>query len=202
MRVTTVRKPVVLIDMDGTIADFDARVYALMVARHPEVKLPPFEQRAYPLSGSLPSGQRPLLAALFAEVGFYREMVPVEGAVEALHQMVAAGIEVRLCSSPLGTSPICASEKIEWVIAHLGQSWYNRLILTRDKTLIRGDFLIDDAPQAKGDCLEAEWEHVYFDQPYNRPGAGASDGVCPARRRLVAWKDWRSCIPLVIQPTD
>ena len=48
------------------------------------------------------------------------------------------------------------------------------------------------------------WEHVYFDQPYNRPadfeadgGASKSAGVGPARRRLLAWKDWRSLTPLV-----
>jgi len=31
------RQPVVLVDMDGTIADFDGRVYALMAASHPDV---------------------------------------------------------------------------------------------------------------------------------------------------------------------
>ena len=35
------RQPVVLVDMDGTIADFDGRVYALMAASHPDVPPPP-----------------------------------------------------------------------------------------------------------------------------------------------------------------
>ena len=35
------RQPVVLVDMDGTIADFDGRVYALMAASHPDVTPPP-----------------------------------------------------------------------------------------------------------------------------------------------------------------
>ena len=74
-------------------------------------------------------------------------------------------------------------------MAHLGKSWVDRIILTRDKTLVRGDILLDDAPQAKGSSLEPVWEHVYFDQPYNRPGVSDAD---PSRRRLVAWKDWRS----------
>ena len=67
------------------------------------------------------------------------------------------------------------------------KSWVDRIILTRDKTLVRGDILLDDAPLAKGSSLEPVWEHVYFDQPYNRPGASDAD---PSRRRLVAWKDW------------
>ena len=32
----------------------------------------------------------------------------------------------------------------EWVENHLGKDWINRLILTRDKTMINGDVLIDD----------------------------------------------------------
>ena len=35
------RQPVVLVDMDGTIADFDGRVYALMAASHQDVPPPP-----------------------------------------------------------------------------------------------------------------------------------------------------------------
>ena len=35
------RQPVVLVDMDGTIADFDGRVYALMAASNPDVTPPP-----------------------------------------------------------------------------------------------------------------------------------------------------------------
>jgi|TARA_B110001469_G_scaffold123145_1_gene134751 hypothetical protein len=60
--------------------------------------------------------------------------------------------------------------------------------------------LIDDAPQAKGDCLEPGWEHIYFDQPYNRPADGGASGAGGGQaglRRLVAWKDWRSLTPLV-----
>ena len=88
------------------------------------MKLPPFAQRAFPLSRGVPAAHRPLVKALFKEEGFFRGMAPIEGAVEALHQMVAEGpslspgrnanpkasphpgqvaegIDVRLCSSPL-----------------------------------------------------------------------------------------------------
>ena len=83
------RRPVVLVDMDGTIADFDTRAYALLAVRHPEVNLPAFEQRAFPLSSSFPASQRPLVAALFKEPGFFRDMAPIEGAIDALHQVPA-----------------------------------------------------------------------------------------------------------------
>ena len=46
----------------------------------------------------------------------------IEGAVAALNEMVAGGIDVRLCSSPLSSSPCCVMEKVEWAVAHLGAS--------------------------------------------------------------------------------
>ena len=90
---------------------------------------------------------------------------PSQAKPSQANEMVAAGIDVRLCSSPLSSSPCCVMEKVEWAVAHLGKSWVDRIILTRDKTLVRGDILLDDAPQAKGSSLEPVWEHVYFDQP-------------------------------------
>ena len=181
---------IVLVDMDGTIADFDARAFDLMATRHPEVPLPQWDERQYPLANSLQNAaHRQLLRALFKEPGFFSEMKPIEGAVVALREMVANGYEVRLCSSPLANSPRCVMEKVEWVIAHLGIEWVDRLILTRDKTLVRGDILIDDAPTAKGQALVPTWKHVYYDQVYNRPESGGS----PSHGRLTAWSEWRRC---------
>ena len=185
-------KLIVLIDMDGTIVEFDRRALELLSARHPSIPSIDFETRTFPLAKSYSDDRaKAALAALFTEPSFFTEMEPVKGAVDALHAMVAAGHDVRLCSSPLAKSPRCAMEKIEWIVRHLGQSWVDRLVLTRDKTLVRGHILIDDAPSAKGSALTPTWEHVYYDQPYNRPGAAGAE---PSRRRLTAWADWRATL--------
>ena len=42
------------------------------------------------------ASQRPLVTALFKKAGFFREMAPIKGAVQSLHQMLAEGINVRL----------------------------------------------------------------------------------------------------------
>lgn len=44
--------------------------------------------------------------------------------------------------------------------------WLTRLIITSDKTKIRGDLLIDDKPYITGSEYPA-WEHVLFTAPYN-----------------------------------
>ena len=40
--------------------------------------------------------------------------------------------------------------QIEWVEKHMGRDWLNRLILTKDKTIIAGDLLFDDKPKITG----------------------------------------------------
>jgi hypothetical protein len=44
----------------------------------------------------------------------------------------------------------------------------NRVILTHDKTLVRGDVLIDDKPGITGNMIPA-WKHLVFDSPTTAP---------------------------------
>ena len=37
-----------------------------------------------------------------------------------------------------------------WVEKHLGKSWVERIILTRDKTMVAGHILIDDTEHIAG----------------------------------------------------
>ena len=191
---------VILVDMDGTVCDFDGRALDMLSQKY-GVKPPPVEDRAYPLRDSFLDDEETRLRMVedMKSPGFFREMAPIEGAVEALLEMQAeAELEVFLCTAPLSKSPICAAEKIEWVINHLGKDWVDRIVLTRDKSLVQGDMLIDDAPEVKASPagslkipgLRPTWEHVYYTQPYNRPAKGG-DG---RRRRIVDWKDWRDVV--------
>merc|ERR1712048_684490 len=60
--------------------------------------------------------------------------------------------------------------------------WLKRLILTCDKTTVRGDFLIDDKPSICG-SQQPLWTQIIFDAPYNR------DVGLGCRRRLHLWDD-------------
>ena len=62
------------------------------------------------------------------------------------------------------------------------------MIVTRDKTVVAGDVLVDDKPSVDGVGIPS-WEHVVFDQPYNRGTEG---------RRLVSWRDWRRVLGAVV----
>jgi hypothetical protein len=47
----------------------------------------------------------------------------------------------------------------------LGAEFTKRVILTRDKTLVRGDVLVDDKPEIRG-VVAPNWRDVLFDETY------------------------------------
>ena len=60
----------------------------------------------------------------------------------------------------------------------------DRIILTRYKTLVVGDILIDDRPELTG-IKSPTWEHVLFDQPYNKAVTG---------KRRLNWQNYQKVL--------
>lgn len=109
-----------------------------------------------------------IIESIMQEPGFYSRLEPIEGARQALKAAVNAGHDVRIVSAPYISNPTCASDKFDWVTRHYGKHWASRLILTNDKTVVHGDFLIDDKAKITG-SMEPTWEHIVFgDYAYNQ----------------------------------
>merc|ERR1712176_1182387 len=169
-------KPVVLVDMDGCLVDWDR---GFMNAWN---GLTPVDRRHYDIEKCVPADRFREAVALFESEGFFRGLPEMPGGVDALKRLVAAGFEVMICTSPVANSRYCAQEKWEWVREHLGDAWLKRFILTCDKTTVRGDFLIDDKPSITG-SQQPLWTQIAFDAPYNK------DVELGGRRRLNRWDD-------------
>ena len=97
---------------------------------------------------------------LFHSERFFRDLPPMAGAIDALRAMRASGrYRCILCTSPILTSRHCAQDKYDWVREHLGEEWLTDMVLTADKTSVRGDVLIDDKPVITGGANPV-WEQV------------------------------------------
>jgi 5'-nucleotidase len=174
-----------LIDMDGVLADFEAGFLEAWRAQHPELPyIPVAERQLFYLSEEYPSELRPLVREVLTAPGFFRNLAPLPGGLEALQALEGLGHQVFICTSPLRAYQNCVGEKFAWVDAHLGQAWVKRIVLTSDKTLVQGDILVDDRPEVTG-IQTPSWEHVVFDAPYNR--------ASPSRRR-INWENWRTVL--------
>ena len=177
---------IVLVDMDGVIADFDGGFLDGWRRAHPERAHVPREARTrFRLIDQYPPEEIERVRGVYCAPGFFRGLAPVPGGLDALREMRDAGHEVLLCTSPLERYRNCVLEKYEWVEAHLGVEWTHHMVLTRDKTLVHGDLLIDDNPRIEG-RLGPRWEHVLYDQPYNRAVRG---------HRRLTWASWREVLP-------
>lgn len=74
--------------------------------------------------------------------------------------------------------------KLQWVQRVLGQKWMDNTIVCRDKSLISGDILVDDAPVLKGCSRKPTHAHILPDQPYNKHIVD--------KARIVGWSNWES----------
>jgi 5'(3')-deoxyribonucleotidase len=132
--------------------------------------------------------------------GFFAGLRPMAGAVRALLEMEAEGIHVRLVTDPVLASRFCLQEKVEWIRRYLGERWVSRLVVSSDKTMVKGDMLIDDmpfelyAPEEGGKHTLATWKRVLFDQPYNHRSTHEN--------RLTDWARWREVVMATLGKPD
>lgn len=178
-------KYILLIDMDGVICDWYGRLVSLYRERYPNRPyIEPSKVSQFYCENLYPEEHREDLVAITREIGFYRDLEPIPGAIEALEDMMhecIGFIEPFICSSPevMYTGLQCHSEKANWIEQHLGPWWTRRLILTEDKTLVRGHFLIDDKPEVTG-VMTPTWAHLRYEQPYN----------AQYKDQRFGWVDW------------
>ncbi len=176
---------IVLVDLDNTVADFDRGMEIFLRKLHPDVQIiPACDRRTFWYQRDYPEKLHPLMQGIYNSHGFYADLLPIEGAIEAINEMSKDGIEVMLCSANLRDNPYCASEKHAWVGRYLGRDFVERLILSTDKTMVYGRVLIDDNPNLEG-IIKPSWDRVIFDRPYNRETEGP---------RLTDWINWREVI--------
>ncbi|GAB1577395.1 5'-3'-deoxyribonucleotidase [Bordetella petrii] len=175
----------ILLDQDGVLADFEHAFLAAWRQRHPDIEPVAYEQRqSFRILEDYPPALRARAEAIYTAPGFIRNLPPVAGAIEAYRELTALGMDVRICSSPLHQFENCVAEKYLWVERHLGRAATERLILTRDKTLVRGDLLIDDKPRITG-AVRPSWRHIIYDAPYNRQETD---------RPRLTWANWRNVL--------
>jgi 5'-nucleotidase len=106
----------------------------------------------------------PEIKEIINSPGFFRDLPPGHIAANAVEDMLDAGHDVFICTKPHLPNPTCESEKKQWIQEHI-PVLEKKIIMTQDKTMVRGDILIDDTWQHGK--KHPEWDLVMFDQPWN-----------------------------------
>ena len=76
--------------------------------------------------------------------GIFSYMTPLKGAIEGYNRLVELGHDVYILSTAPWENSSAWSDKLIWVKKYIGENAKKRLILSHNKNLNKGDFLIDD----------------------------------------------------------
>ncbi|MEY3450883.1 MAG: hypothetical protein RL711_708 [Bacteroidota bacterium] len=123
------QKKIVYVDMDDTLCDFTKAYFSLKS-----------DECYYPQS----------------TYGFFRNLEPIEDAIES-YKILEEHFDVYILTAPSVHNPLCYSEKREWVEKHLGFETCRKLIISPNKALLKGHYLIDDRVHNG-----FEGEHIHF----------------------------------------
>ncbi len=134
------------IDMDGVLADFWTRMCEL----HPELAKMPEEETRKEYVDSLLRNHSP---------NVFVDLLPMEGAMEAFN-LLAEHYEVYILSTPSVHAPKSYTHKFMWCRMWLGDKAHKKLILSHNKGLLKGDYLVDDRIANGVDQFEGE--HIHF----------------------------------------
>lgn len=118
----------VYIDMDDTMCDY--------TSRHKSQKN---DNMPYPQS----------------QVGFFIGLDPMDNAIESINKL-RDKYDVWVLTRPSVKNTHCYSEKAEWIKKYLGEDMVSKLIISPNKSLLKGDFLIDDRTEHGNSDFEGE----------------------------------------------
>ena len=129
-------KKIVYVDMDNVLVDFPSGIEKLS------------EEDKNKYEGN------------YDEVpGIFSPMEPMPGAIEGFERIAETYDTYILSTAPWGNRTAW-SDKLDWVKKYLGDVAHKRLILSHNKNLNRGDYLIDD--RTKNGAGEFQGELIQF----------------------------------------
>jgi len=118
LRFNVIKPKTIYVDMDGVLCDYK-KTFVRYKSKNPEI--------VYPQS----------------QYGFFLEIEPIPGSIEAFFKLSSMH-DVWILTAPSIYNPMSYSEKNYWVKKHLGEEYLKKLIMCPNKSLLKGDYLVDD----------------------------------------------------------
>lgn len=83
--------------------------------------------------------------------GFFLNLVPIRNSIEVINKLRSSGLfEIYILTAPSVRNPQCYTEKRLWIEEYFDLELARNLIISSNKGLNKGDYLIDDKISGKG----------------------------------------------------
>jgi 5'(3')-deoxyribonucleotidase len=137
--------------MDGVIADFDAAVKYYDPTLETDDHSPNYDQRYNRVNEICEKNPR-----------IFQELPIIRGSKLAIEELFPI-YNIYFLSTPMWNVPESFMDKRLWLEQHFGEIAYKRLILTHNKGLNHGDFLVDD--RTWNGVKDFKGHHIHFGTP-------------------------------------
>jgi 5'-nucleotidase len=91
--------------------------------------------------------------------GFFSVLKPMEGAIDSF-KYLSEHYDTYILTAAPWDNPTAANDKIEWVKKYLPGYAHKRIIISHNKNLCHGDYIIDD--NTRNGVSDFKGEHIHF----------------------------------------
>ena len=143
-------KKIVYIDMDHVLADFEGG----------KAKVPK------EIADALPWNERWQEPAFNTVEGFFFNLDPMPGAIEAVKALEESGLyDLHVLTASPWENPGAAAEKMRWIKKWFGEGtdnvFFRKITISHNKEKLKGDYIIDDRMDMNG-AGQFEGEKIHF----------------------------------------
>lgn len=169
------KKFLFLLDQDGPLADFELAFWELCNELGCEMNIDGMEDpgRERFMSDNITNKHHRKMARSVIEDGgnhWFRNLPVTPGAKEGVDMLLThPDVDLWVCTKPMEINTSCRDDKGLWLREHFPELEH-RMILAPDKSCIKGDILLDDAPRLEW-LPRASWRPVIFKDAFNGPGS-------------------------------
>jgi 5'(3')-deoxyribonucleotidase len=137
-------RKILYVDMDGVIADFEAAIHKI----NPNI-----------VFGLNAPDSDKVDEIVMDNPRIFASLPPIKGGIEAVKRL-SEHYEVYILSSPMWAVPHSFMDKRLWILGQFGEWAKKRLILSHQKDLHIGDYLVDD--RTANGAGNFTGKHIFF----------------------------------------
>jgi 5'(3')-deoxyribonucleotidase len=186
------KKPRLLLDVDGILADYVGATIKVMNAMSGE-NITPDDIVKWEVTEALENHSlREKCKDAFNQAGFCLTFEAYDGAQDAVARL-ALSTEIFFVTAPMIKNPTWMPDRLAWLMHHFGVD-HKHVVFATKKHIFIGDFMVDDNPENITSWLQNNdkgAKGILWDRPYNKT---------PDTDGLIHVSTWNEVIQIIEGP--